>query len=734
MQVPPSSDPGFWGQSGGFWPPPTLHPQPRRGQDFGLNQEDFGHLHPHPQPLAGQDFGANRADFCHLPPSILIPSRGRILGPIEPILATSHPPSSAPPGAGFWAQSGGFLPPPTLHPHPLRGQEGAASPGARGNRKRRRRLRHSQAAMEELPGEASCPICREYFRDPVSIHCGHHFCRACIERCWEWPTGGFACPRCRDTAPRRSLRPSRELQRVLELARRLSRGEALGAEEEEEEEGCRRHREPLEAFCKEDAALLCAICRESRAHRAHTVLPLPEAVREFEEQIQAGLQTLKDDRDKLLELREAEMRRNWECLERTEAERQRILSHFQGLRLCLEELSRRLLARLRRLESDIGRAQEEKVTALTQEISRLESRALELQRRRQQPAGTFLQDISSTLSSLRNENFQLPPSPLPDLENKIQHFREENIPLEETLRRFRDILAFELPEKMTVTLDPSTAHPQLLVAPDGSSVSWERAQDPPGDGPQPKPGTDPGTDPSTDPSVLGREGVTGGRHCWDVQVAPEGSWALGVARETPGNARETPGIGAETLGNGAGMPGSGAETLGNGTETPENGAGTLGSGAETLGSEAGTHETVEETPRNGAGTLGNGAETPRNGAETPGSGTGTLGNGAETPRNGAETPGSGAETPGGSEWELWSMGLCRGQFWALTSLERVPLFLARVPSRVRVALDYERGQVAFFDADERSLIFAFPAASFQGQSVRPWFLVWGEGARITLCP
>ncbi|NXM93121.1 TRI26 protein, partial [Sylvia borin] len=102
--------------------------------------------------------------------------------------------------------------------------------------------------------------------------------------------------------------------KVLEIARRLSRGEALRTgqeEEEEEEEGCPRHREPLEVFCKEDGALLCAICRESRAHRAHTVLPVPEAAREYKEQIQAGLQTLKDDRDKLLELREAEMRRNW---------------------------------------------------------------------------------------------------------------------------------------------------------------------------------------------------------------------------------------------------------------------------------------------------------------------------------------------------------------------------------------------------------------------------------------
>ncbi|NXC00198.1 TRI27 protein, partial [Orthonyx spaldingii] len=491
------------------------------------------------------------------------------------------------------------------------------------------------SARDALPGEASCPICLEYFRDPVSIHCGHHFCRSCIERCWEWPTAGFACPRCRDTAPERSLRPSRELARVLEIARRLSRGEALGTgqeeeeeEADEEEEGCRRHREPLEVFCKEDGALLCAICRESRAHRAHTVLPVPEAVREYEVQIQARLQTLKDDREKLLDIREAEMRRNWEYLEKTEAERQRILSQFQGLRLSLEEHSRHLLARLGDLERDIGRAQEENLTSLTKEISRLDTRVQELEEKCREPARTFLQVTRDGATALGKENFQLPPSPLPELEKKIHHFREENILLEETLRSFQDILMFELPEKMTVTLDPSTAHPQLLVAPDGSSVSWQSARDPPGDEPGPEPGPGPDPDPpadgpGTDPSVLGREGVTGGRRCWDVQVAPAGSWALGVA---------------------------------------------------------------------------------------------------------GESPGGGGESPGSAE--LWSMGLCQGQFWALTSLERIPLFPMRAPGRVRVALDYERGQVAFFDADKRSLIFAFPAASFKGQSVHPWFLVWGEGSRI----
>ncbi|NWJ08207.1 TRI41 ligase, partial [Crypturellus undulatus] len=70
----------------------------------------------------------------------------------------------------------------------------------------------------------------------------------------------------------------------------------------------------------------------------------------------------------------------------------------------------------------------------------------------------------------------------------------------------------------------------------------------------------------------------------------------------------------------------------------------------------------------------------------------------------------------------------------LGSRERTALSPLRVPTKLRVSLDYEGGQVAFFDADTRSLIFAFPAGSFHGESVRPWFLVWDEGSRITLCP
>ncbi|XP_052527428.1 E3 ubiquitin-protein ligase TRIM7-like isoform X2 [Tympanuchus pallidicinctus] len=498
-----------------------------------------------------------------------------------------------------------------------------------------------------LPSEASCPICLEYFRDPVSIHCGHNFCRDCIARCWERSTGDFCCPQCKETAAERILCPNRELARMLEIARRLSlqaaQRDAAG------QEGCKKHREPLSIYCKDDEAFICLICRESRLHRAHVMLPVQDAVQEYKEQIQSRLQALKEGRDKLLGFREAEMRRNWEYLEKTSTERQKVLGVFEGLRLFLEEQERHLLAQLENTERDVEKTQEENVTILTKEISQLDAIIQETEEKCQQPASQFLQDIRSTVSRyegsflspscsmeangmegrdgmkwewlqagsfllssssrLGKENFQQPVLLLPDLERKLSHFREKNNALEEILKNFKEILMFELPEK---------THPQLSVSADGSSVRWEDARR---DAAKEEFGTD--------PFVLGCEGVTSGRCCWEVEVAPEGSWAVGVAKESLKRREE-----------------------------------------------------------------------------------------------------SGASP----EVELWSMGFCEGQIWALSSFERMTLPQIQVPKRVRVTLDYERGQVAFFDADKRALIFIFPSASFQGESIHPWFLVWGEGSQITLCP
>ncbi|NXD72751.1 TRI27 protein, partial [Eolophus roseicapillus] len=97
--------------------------------------------------------------------------------------------------------------------------------------------------------------------------------------------------------------------RVLEAARRLS-AQAAGGDTGSGER-CGKHQEPLKLFCEDDGAFICAICRESRAHRSHRMLPAQDAAQGYKGQIQTRLQALKEDRDKLLGLREAEMRRNW---------------------------------------------------------------------------------------------------------------------------------------------------------------------------------------------------------------------------------------------------------------------------------------------------------------------------------------------------------------------------------------------------------------------------------------
>ncbi|KFO76553.1 Butyrophilin subfamily 1 member A1, partial [Cuculus canorus] len=51
------------------------------------------------------------------------------------------------------------------------------------------------------------------------------------------------------------------------------------------------------------------------------------------------------------------------------------------------------------------------------------------------------------------------------------------------------------------------------------------------------------------------------------------------------------------------------------------------------------------------------------------------------------------------------------------------LDLPRVPRRIRICLDYDWGEVAFFDFDNKTPIFTFPPASFAGERIRPWFWV-----------
>lgn len=83
------------------------------------------------------------------------------------------------------------------------------------------------------------------------------------------------------------------------------------------------------------------------------------------------------------------------------------------------------------------------------------------------------------------------------------------------------------------------------------------------------------------------------------------------------------------------------------------------------------------------------------------------------------------------EQGIWAVEQCWGQFKALTS-HWTSLSLIRKPRRIRVSLDYERGLVAFFDADLDVPVFSFPPVSFKHEKIYPWLWV-GPGSHLSIC-
>ncbi|XP_074786631.1 E3 ubiquitin-protein ligase TRIM39-like [Athene noctua] len=368
--------------------------------------------------------------------------------------------------------------------------------------------------LETLRVEASCSVCLEYLQDPVIIECGHNFCRRCITRWWAELARDFPCPVCRKTSRHRALRPNRQLGNMVEAARQL-RGAKRKARGEEESR-CQAHGQALARFCREDQAPVCLLCEISHAHRAHALVSLDDAALEYKEKLQRCLEPLERKLEAVAGCRAREEKKPSELKRKVALRRERIAREFEELHQLLEEEERLLLRRLEEEEREILQRVQANLARLGEQRRVLAALVAELEEKCLQSGAEMLKDIKDTLARCEAAAAPLEePISIPiELEKNFGSFPRQYF----TLRKITRRLIGE------VTLDPDTAHPNLVLSEDRKSVRFVDVR------PRDLPDTPRRF--TIYPCVLGAQGFTSGRHYWEVEVGDKTHWALGVCKDS----------------------------------------------------------------------------------------------------------------------------------------------------------------------------------------------------------
>ncbi|KAM6472465.1 E3 ubiquitin-protein ligase TRIM7-like [Liasis olivaceus] len=245
-----------------------------------------------------------------------------------------------------------------------------------------------EAALRALGEEAICPLCLDYFKQPMGLACGHNFCRDCLAQLGS----AASCPQCRAMMEPGSTRANQPLANVVCLVKRLR---LLQEGTEKEEEGshqlCREHQQPLQSFCSSEKCLLCPACLGG--HRSHGLLSLPEAAQVYKGFLDALLGPLKKEGEKLLEHQQAEEKSRQECQEQFATVKQKTGLALESLLGLLQEMQPVWVGWLEEQEKKMEAERDATLAKLSGEASRLQEPTDETERKCGRPDWEFLQKL-----------------------------------------------------------------------------------------------------------------------------------------------------------------------------------------------------------------------------------------------------------------------------------------------------------------------------------------------------
>lgn len=540
----------------------------------------------------------------------------------------------------------------------------------------------TSAPLRSLEEEVTCSICLDYLRDPVTIDCGHVFCRSCTADIRPISGGRPACPLCKKPFKKENIRPVWQLASLVENIERLKvdggRQPGEAAQEQADTRLCERHREKLHYFCEDDGKLLCVMCRESREHRLHSAVLVEKAAQPHREKILNHLSILRRDRDKIQGFQAKGEADILAALKKLQDQRQCIVAEFEQGHQFLREREQHLLGQLAKLEQELTEGREKFKTRGVGELARLAQVISELEGKVQQPAAELMQDTRDFLNRYPRKKFWIGKPIARVVKKKTGEFSDKLQSLQRGLREFQGKLLRDLEYKtVSVTLDPQSASGYLQLSEDWKCVTYSGLYQGAYLYPQQF---------DCEPGVLGSKGFTWGKVYWEVEVEREG-WS---EDEDEGDEVEE---GEEEEEEEEAGYRDGYEDW----ETDED--------EESLGDEEEEAEEEEEEEEEVLESCLVGVA-----------------------RDSVKRKGDLSLRP---EDGVWALRLSSAGIWANTSPE-AELFPALRPRRVGIALDYEGGTVTFTNAESQELIYTF-TATFTRRLLPFLWLKW-PGTRLLLRP
>ncbi|XP_064414230.1 E3 ubiquitin-protein ligase TRIM39-like [Latimeria chalumnae] len=371
----------------------------------------------------------------------------------------------------------------------------------------------SKSSTGGLEDDITCSICQELFKDPVITKCGHNFCRECV--CEYWKGNAIpACPICRADSAITDLITNHTLRNIVDTYKKEGK-----KPKEESKPVCSQHGEVLKLYCVEDQEAICLVCEKLKKHKNHEFLTIEEASQEFKEELKNSLKLLQDTHQKIAELKEKYRGNLNNIHDEADKTEKQIKEDFVKIHQFLHEEETNLLADLKQEKEEKEQKMRAMEESIVQDLTSVSKMIKDIQQKMDEEDQIFLMTLQEMRERIKKYADYKPREPEAVSAADIDGYK------------YTDRLQYRVWKKMLkiinrvmVTLDPNTAHPNLTVSEDLTVVTRgsTRRKDLPDNLER--------FDQS--PCVLGSEGFTSGRHSWVVDVEKQTHWGLGVTAES----------------------------------------------------------------------------------------------------------------------------------------------------------------------------------------------------------